>query len=83
MDFRKALLVKYLTDIQDEEIRMSKNLPYVEGACEKLRPIHRPYNIRSLFYNEGTLRILICKLKDWVATEDKKHYLNLIVVTAN
>ena len=27
------------TDIQEEEIRMSKNLPYIEGCSEKLRRI--------------------------------------------
>ena len=52
------------TDIQKEEIRMSINLPYVEGTGEKLR---------STFYTEKTLRKLLCKPKDRVATEDKNN----------
>ena len=34
-------------DIQDEEIRMSINLPYVEGTSEKLQHILRSHKIRS------------------------------------
>ena len=52
---------------------MSINLPYVEGASEKLRRILRPYKIRSTFYTENTLRKLLCKPKDRVATEDKNN----------
>ena len=52
------------TDIQKEDIRMSINLPYVEGTGEKLR---------STFYTEKTLRKLLCKPKDRVATEDKNN----------
>ena len=52
------------TDIQKEEIRMSINLPYVEGTGEKLR---------STFYTEKTLLKLLCKPKDRVATEDKNN----------
>ena len=52
------------TDIQEEEIRMSINLPYVEGTSEKLRRILRSYKIRSTFYTENTLRKLLCKPKD-------------------
>ena len=51
-------------DIQEEEIRISINLPYVEGKSEKLRRILRSYKIRSIFYFEMTLRILLCKPKD-------------------
>ena len=61
-----------VTDIQEEEIRISINLSYVEGASEKLRPILRSHKIRS-FYIENTLRKLRCKPKDRVATEDKNN----------
>ena len=57
------------TDIQEEEIRMSINLPYVECTSEKLRRIFRSHKVRSTFYTEKTLR----KLKDPVATEDKNN----------
>ena len=60
-------------DIQEEEIKMSRNLPYVEGTSEKLRRILRSYKIRSTFYTENTLRKLLCKPKDRVATEDKNN----------
>ena len=36
-------------DIQEEEIKMSINLPYVEGTSEKLRRILRSHKIRSTF----------------------------------
>ena len=61
------------TDIQEKEIRMSINLPYVEGTSEKLRRILRSHKIRSTFYTENTLRKLLCKPKDRVATEDKNN----------
>ena len=60
-------------DIQDEEIKMSINLPYVEGTSEKLQRILRSHKIRSTFYTENTLRKLLCKPKDQVATEDKNN----------
>ena len=59
------------TYIQEAEIRISINLPYVEGTSEKLRRILRSHKIRSTFYTEKTLRKLLCKPKDEVATEDK------------
>ena len=59
------------TDIQEEEIRMSINLLYVEGTSEKLRRILRSHRIRSTFYTEMTLRKLLSEPKDRVATEDK------------
>ena len=59
------------TDIQQEKIRMSINLPYVEGTSEKLRRILRSHKIRSTFCTEMTLCKLICKPKGRVATEDK------------
>ena len=61
------------TDIQEEEIRMSINLPYVEGTSEKLRRILRSHKIRSTFCTENTLRELLCKPKDRVATKDKNN----------
>ena len=63
------------TDIQEEEIRISINLPYVEGTSEKLRRILRSHKIRSTFYTEMTLRKLLCKPKDRVATEDKNNII--------
>ena len=60
-------------DIQNEEIRMSINLPCVEGTSEKLRSILRSQKIRSTLYTENTLRKLLCKPKDRVAIEDKNN----------
>ena len=51
---------------------MSINLPQVEYTSEELGRILRSHKISSTFYNESTLRNLLCKLKDRVATEDKK-----------
>ena len=56
-------------DIQEEEIRISINLPYVEGTSEKLRRILRSHKIISNFYTQITLR----KPKDRVAAEDKNN----------
>ena len=61
------------TDIQEEEIIMSINLPYVEGTSEKLRRILRSHKASSTFYTEKTLRKLLCKTKDRVVTEDKNN----------
>ena len=61
------------TDIQEEEIRMNMNLPYVEGTSKKLLRTLRSYKIRSTFYTENTLRKLLCKPKDRVTTEDKNN----------
>ena len=52
------------TDIQEEEIKISINLPYVEGTSEILRLILRSHKIRSTFYTRSTLRKLFCKQKD-------------------
>ena len=49
------------TDIQEEEIRISINLLYVEGTSEKLWRILRSHKIRSTFYTDMTLRKLLCK----------------------
>ena len=95
MDIRKALLVKSLREFliitaclsfsnkrkpQISEIRMSINLPYVEGTSEKLRRILRSHKIRSTFYTENALRKLLCKPKDRVATEDKNNIVYEISV---
>ena len=69
------------TDIQEEEIRISKNLPYVEGTSEELWRILRSHKIRSTFYTKMTLRKLLCKPKDRVATEDTISFMKLTVVT--
>ena len=63
------------TDIQEKEIRISINLPYIEGTSEKLRRILRSHKIRSTFYTEKTLHKILCKPKDQVATEDKNNIL--------
>ena len=52
------------TDIQEEGIRMSINLPYIEGTSEKLWHILRSHKIRSIFYTENALHKLLCKPKD-------------------
>ena len=62
-------------DIQEEEIRMSTNLPYTEITSEILRCILRSHKTRSTFYTENTMRKLLCKPKDQVATEDKNNCL--------
>ena len=61
------------TDIQEEEIRMSINLLYVEGTSEKLWFMLRSHKIKMTFYTEMTLHKLLCKPKDRVATEDKNN----------
>ena len=53
--------LRQATDIQEKEIRMSINLPYVEGTSEKLWCILRSHKIRSTFYTEKTLCKLLCK----------------------
>ena len=62
-----------VTNIEEEDIIMSINLPYGEGTSEKLWRILRSHKIRSTFYIECTLRKLLCKRKDRVATEDKNN----------
>ena len=52
------------TDIQEEEIRMSKNLPQVEGTSGKLQRIHRSHKIRPTFYTEKILCKVLWKSKD-------------------
>ena len=56
MDIKKAISVKSLgklleaTDLEEEKIRMSINLPYFEGTSESLRPILRSHK-KILFLN--------------------------------
>ena len=47
----------------------------IRRTSEKLRRILRSHKIRSTFYTENTLRKLLCKSKDRVATEDKNNTL--------
>ena len=61
------------TNIQEEEIRMSINLPYIDDTSEKLQCIIRSHKIRSTFYIKNTLRKLFCKPKARVDTEDKNN----------
>ena len=53
-----------VTDIEEEETRVSINLPYVEGTSEKLCCILRSHKIKSTFYTERALRKLLCKPQD-------------------
>ena len=66
------------TDVQEEEIRMSINLPYVEGTSEKIEHILRSQKIRPNFYTESTSRELAFKLKDPIPTKGK---LNIVYET--
>ena len=56
MDIKKAVSVKSLgelleaTDLEEEKVRMSINLPYFEGTGESLRPILRSHK-KILFLN--------------------------------
>ena len=71
------------TDIQQDEINMGINLPYVEGTSEKMWHIPRSHNTRSTVYTENTLHKLLCKLKGRVTTEDKNNiFIKLTAVTA-
>ena len=56
------------TDIQEDEIKMSINLPYIEGTREK-RGILGSHKVRFTFYTEITLHKLLCKPRHRVATE--------------
>ena len=66
------------TDVQEEEIRMSINLPYVEGTSEKIVHILRSQKIRPNFYTESTSRELAFKPKDPIPTKGK---LNIVYET--
>ena len=52
---------------------MSMNLPYVEGTSEKPRRKLKFHKIKCTLYTESTLRKLLFKLRDRVATEDKNN----------
>ena len=71
--FPQSQQLTQATDIQQEEIRMSISLPYVECTSEKLRRILKSHKIRSTFNNEKALRKLLCKPEDRVAKEDKNN----------
>ena len=62
-----------VTDIQEEEIRMSIKLPFDESTSEKLCLILRSHKIRSTFYTENTFHDSLYKSKDRIATEDKNN----------
>ena len=53
------LFQTHATDIEKQEVRMSVNLPYVEGTSEKLRRTLRSRKIRSTFYTEETMHKLL------------------------
>ena len=44
-------------DIQGEEIRISINVPHVQGTIEKTTAILKSHKARSTFYTESTLHI--------------------------
>ena len=58
-------------DLQEEEIRMGTHLSYGKVISEKVWCILISHKIRSTFYTGSTLRKLLSKPKDWVATENK------------
>ena len=58
-------------DFKEEEIIISINLSQVEGTSEKLWRILRSHKVRPTFYTEKTLRELLCKLRNAIATEAK------------
>ena len=60
-------------DIQEEETRMSITLRYAEGTSEKLCRILISQKVRSTLHTESTLRKLLRKPKDRVATRDKNN----------
>ena len=50
--------------LQNNEIKISINLPYVEGTSEIRRRILRSHEITFTFYTENTVRKLHFKPKD-------------------
>ena len=44
----------HVTDVQEDKIKMTINLPYVQGTSEKLGRILTSHKIRSTFYTETT-----------------------------
>ena len=71
------------TDIQEEELRMSINLVYVEGTSEKLGRILRSHKTRSTFHNKTNFHKLYCKPKDQVATGDENNIVYEINCSSN
>ena len=67
MVIRKALLVKLLAIARC----LSHNNKRKPQISKSQRSILRSHKIRSTFYTENTMRKLLCKTKDCVATEDK------------
>ena len=55
------------------KIEKKSHLAYCADDVADLRSILRSHKIRSTFYTENTLCKLLCKPKDWVATEDKNN----------
>ena len=56
---------------QEDEIKMSKNLLFVEVTSEKLQHILSSHKW-SAFYTDNSLCKQLCKPRDWVALGDKK-----------
>ena len=63
----------YRKRTEEEEIRMSIDLPYVKGTSENLRRILRSSKLRYTSYTKSTLLKLLCKPKGRVATEDQNN----------
>ena len=63
-NYQKPQQQTQVTDIQENHIKMSKNLLHVQGTSEKIWRILRSHKTRSTFYTENTLPKLLCKPKD-------------------
>ena len=66
----------HVTDVQENKIKMTINLPYVQGTSEKLGRILTSHRIRSTFYTENNLRKLLCKLKIIVKRQNQHRLWN-------
>ena len=53
------------------ELLAFTSCPSLEDTSQKLQRIIRSYNIRSNICTDSSVRELLCKMKDRVATEDK------------
>ena len=70
------------TDIQEEEIRMGINLPYVKVFSEKLQLKLGTHRTRFIFDTENTLRKLVVHLKiEWLQKMKRKSFWKLTLVT--
>lgn len=89
MDIKKLLFVEITgshthtnkqnsQDTEEEEIRLSINLPYVKGASIKLQIILTTHKIRSTFYPEKAFPKVLCKPKVWVDTTDQNKLVDEI-----